>query len=115
MSRCLARKATRKVSHVRYYSIVHDVPRVAATLSQAPPLPPAQSSSVFEHAVNATGARNTWTKEEISQIHQTPLMELAFAAVRPNILGTRPFLTSIRRAPFTDVSTSLQQSNYVLS
>jgi len=37
---------------------------------------------VFEQAVNAAGPRNNWTKEEISQIHQTPLMELAFAAVR---------------------------------
>lgn len=81
MSRCVARKATRKIPSVRYYSIVHDVPSVAASLSQTPPLPPAQNQSVFEQAVRAAGPRNNWTKEEISQIHQTPLMELAFAAV----------------------------------
>jgi hypothetical protein len=81
MSRSVARKATRRVSSIRYYSIVHDVPRVAATISQTPPPPPSHGQSVFDEAVNATAARNTWTKQEISQIHQKPLMELAFAAV----------------------------------
>ncbi|KAG9783893.1 biotin synthase, partial [Aureobasidium melanogenum] len=82
MSRAVARRATKKFSYARYYSIVHDVPRTAATgsLSQTPPPPQAQGQSVFEQAVNATGPRNNWTKEEISQIHQMPLMELAFAA-----------------------------------
>ena len=81
MSRCVARKATRKVSSIRYYSIVHDVPRVAAGLSQNPPPPPTHDHSVFEQAVSANAARNNWTKEEITSIHQKPLMELAFAAV----------------------------------
>lgn len=81
MSRWAARKAVRNVSSVRSYSIVHDVPRVTGTLNQTAPPPPPKGLSVFEQAVNATGPRNNWTKEEISQIHQTPLMELAFAAV----------------------------------
>ena len=80
MSRCVARSA-RKVPTVRYYSIVHDVPRGGPSLAQTPPPPQPQSQSVFDQAVNATGPRNNWTKEEITQIHQTPLMELAFAAV----------------------------------
>lgn len=80
MSRCVVRSA-KKVPAVRYYSIVHDVPRGGPGLAQTSPPPPPQSRSVFDQAVNATGPRNNWTKEEISQIHQTPLMELAFAAV----------------------------------
>ncbi|KIV77519.1 biotin synthase [Exophiala sideris] len=79
MSRFAARSA-RKVHAVRYYSIVHDVPRGGPSLGQAPPPPQAQGQSVFDQAVNALGPRNNWTKEEISQIHQKPLMELAFAA-----------------------------------
>ena len=81
MSRQVARKATRKVSSVRYYSVVHDVPRAATSLSQTPPPPPTQGHSVFDQAVNASAARNSWTREEISSIHQKPLIELAFAAV----------------------------------
>lgn len=83
MSRSIALRASRQVRSVRYYSIVHDVPPMAASLGQnpPPPQPQSQSVSVFDRAVNAAGPRNDWTKEEISQIHQRPLMELAFAAV----------------------------------
>ena len=82
LGRSVARKAARQAPTLRYYSIVHDVPRTTATsLSQTPP--PPQPQSVFDRALNATGPRNDWTKEEISEIHQRPLMELAFAAVSP--------------------------------
>ena len=37
--------------------------------------------SVFENAIAADVPRNTWTKEEIKEIYETPLMKLAFAAV----------------------------------
>jgi len=37
--------------------------------------------TAFENALNATGPRNTWTREEIKEIYETPLMKLAFAAV----------------------------------
>jgi biotin synthase len=82
MSRRVARGAASKARSVRFYSIVHDVPRTGSSFGQtaSPPQAP-RAQSIFEQAVNATGARNTWTKEEISQIHQTPLMELAYAAV----------------------------------
>lgn len=75
-----ARKAVQHVNWVRSYSIVHDIPRVAGSIPHnAPPSP--KSTSVFQDAVNATQPRNTWTKDEISQIHRVPLMELTYAAV----------------------------------
>ncbi|KAG0647775.1 biotin [Hyphodiscus hymeniophilus] len=37
-------------------------------------------SSVFEDAIASNVTRNTWTKEEIKEIYDTPLMKLAFAA-----------------------------------
>ena len=81
MSRMVARRVAQRTPSVRYYSIVHDVPRTTAALGQTPPPPQQDGRSVFNQAVNATGPRNNWTKDEISQIHHTPLMELAFAAV----------------------------------
>jgi hypothetical protein len=79
----------RSLFQQRCYSIVHDVPQNASALSQSPlPTPPQQTSSLLDQAASATGPRSNWTKDEITEIHQTPLMELAFAAVcdRPNIL-----------------------------
>jgi hypothetical protein len=38
-------------------------------------------SSAFDTAIAAEGPINTWTKDEIKEIHDTPLMRLAFAAV----------------------------------
>lgn len=90
MSRAVARRVVSKASYARYYSIVHDVPRTAAGLSPTPPPPQPQSRSVFEEAVNATGPRTNWTKDEITQIHQTPLMELAFAAVSQPVFVCGP-------------------------
>jgi biotin synthase len=43
---------------------------------------PTPQSAVFERAVKATAPRNNWKKEEIKEIYDTPLMKLAFAAVR---------------------------------
>lgn len=56
---------------VRKYGTVQNV---------SPPLTTPQSS-VFENAIAADTPRNTWTKEEIKEIYDTPLMKLAFAAV----------------------------------
>ena len=80
LGRVAVRRATKQLCSRRNYSIVHDVPRVAASLNQTRPPPSHYSSSVFQQAVDAAGPRNTWTKEEISDVHQKPLMELAFAA-----------------------------------
>ena len=79
LGRAAIRRATRQYSSIRPYSIVHDVPRTA-NLAQTPPPPVPRTKSVFDEAVNATGPRKTWTQEEISEIHQKPLMELAYAA-----------------------------------
>ncbi|KAF7846015.1 hypothetical protein BT93_L5593 [Corymbia citriodora subsp. variegata] len=79
LSRGAARIAVRQLTHTRPYSIVHDVPRVSSTMPHTKP-PPPQPQSTFERAVNATDARFDWTKEEISSVYQTPLMELAYAA-----------------------------------
>lgn len=76
----VARKASQQISW-RSYSVVHDVPRTAGSITHAAPPFPSTSKSVFEEAVNATKPRNTWTKDEISEIYKTPLMELAYAAV----------------------------------
>jgi biotin synthase len=42
--------------------------------------PAARKSSVFEDAVNATGTRTNWTREEIAEIYNTPLIKLTYAA-----------------------------------
>lgn len=72
----------RSLFQQRCYSTVHDVPQNASALSQSPlPTPPQRTSSLLDQAASATGPRSNWTKDEITEIHQTPLMELAFAAV----------------------------------
>ena len=90
----------------RFFSAVHDVPTPYPTSSsrdtnissQPPPAPPSSNSSPFysslgssssgesaqsplRYALNATGPRMDWTREEIGAIYETPLMELAYAAV----------------------------------
>lgn len=42
---------------------------------------PTPQSTVFDRALEANAPRNNWTKEEIKEIYDTPLMKLAFAAV----------------------------------
>jgi biotin synthase len=40
--------------------------------------------SAFESALEASAPRTNWTKEEIKEIYDTPLMKLAYAAVCVN-------------------------------
>jgi biotin synthase len=56
------------------------LPRRYGTVAETPSLttPP---SSALEGALSATGLRNTWTKDEIRQIYETPLMKLTYASV----------------------------------
>ena len=58
-----------------------NVRRAFATEASLTTPPSAASPSTFEDALSATGPRNTWTKEQIKEIYDTPLMKLAFAAV----------------------------------
>lgn len=80
-TRTCQRAARKAVQHVswRSYSTVHDVPRAATSIPHlAPPSP--SSRSIFNTAVDAKSPRHNWTKDEISEIYKTPLMELAYAA-----------------------------------
>lgn len=42
--------------------------------------------SVFNTALEANAPRYNWTREEIKEIYDTPLMNLAFAAVRSDLM-----------------------------
>lgn len=64
-------RESRTQSLVRKYGTVSAAPAQAAT-------PP---KGAFENAIEAEAPRNTWTREEIKEIYETPLMKLAFAAV----------------------------------
>jgi biotin synthase len=61
----------------RPFSTVLDTPIFPAQQEA----PPTTNSSVFQDAVEATAVRTNWTTEEISQIYNTPLMELTYASV----------------------------------
>ncbi|SMR51134.1 unnamed protein product [Zymoseptoria tritici ST99CH_1E4] len=50
-----------------------------APISATPPPPPESTNAVW-NAVNARAPRYDWTKDEIREIYNTPLMELAFQA-----------------------------------
>jgi biotin synthase len=41
---------------------------------------PTPQSTVFDRALEANAPRNNWTKDEIKEIYDTPLMKLAFAS-----------------------------------
>jgi biotin synthase len=57
------------------------IARKYGTVSGVSPQLSTPQSSVFENALAAEGPRNNWTREEIKEIYDTPLMRLAFAAV----------------------------------
>ncbi|KAF2272971.1 putative biotin synthase [Westerdykella ornata] len=52
----------------RSFSTVVDIPVIKPT------------SSVFQDAVQASGPRTNWTREEIAEVYNTPLMELTYAS-----------------------------------
>lgn len=71
---------------------VNDAFSPVAPTGQAPPPPPSfvgsdQTSAVLRDAVNATAPRYDWTREEIRELYNTPLMELAFQSVSPSRAG----------------------------
>ncbi|KZF21434.1 biotin synthase [Xylona heveae TC161] len=74
--RGLTRIASRLARPGSFQSIraIHNTPPSAATPASTPHV------SVLQQALNADKPRNNWTKDEISSIYNTPLMELAFAA-----------------------------------
>jgi hypothetical protein len=58
-------------SVLRQYGTISEIP---TQLNATPP-------SVFQNALDASAPRTNWTREEIREIYDTPLMQLAFAAV----------------------------------
>jgi biotin synthase len=51
----------------------------AGAAAPAPAAP--KSGSALQDACSARSARNVWSKDEIREIYNTPLMELAFKSV----------------------------------
>jgi len=73
----------------RAFSTVQDAPILSAS-SAHPPLNPApQASATFQNALQATLPRITWTREEITEVYNTPLVELSFAAVSCLLISSR--------------------------
>lgn len=84
----------RSVQSVRSMSTVQDSPQpltaASETLRVSPSTSPAVNPSaatlnrtgVLRQAIEADGPRNTWTRDEIGAVYNTPLMELIFSAVR---------------------------------
>lgn len=56
-----------------------DTARCLSTVVDIPVVRP--STSVFKDAVEATAPRTNWTRDEIAEVYNTPLMELTYASV----------------------------------
>jgi biotin synthase len=84
MAASFAPKALRLTSSSRkrlFSTVVDD--RLGSTMIPAGGAAPAAATptSALSAACTARAARNAWTKDEIREIYNTPLMELAFKAV----------------------------------
>jgi hypothetical protein len=123
LGRSLSRFACSGVQQ-RSYSVVHDVPQSVGSHPHSPiPPHPQRTSSLLEQAANAIAPRSNWTKDEITEIHQMPLMELAFAAVRAHQDSLQSLWGSFIKAQNTDAiwnrvlyiaaSTNLQLFSFV--
>jgi hypothetical protein len=64
------------------------VSRQYGTISEIPTQLNATPPSVFQNALDASAPRTNWTREEIKEIYETPLMQLAFAAVSVRIVDS---------------------------
>ena len=62
----------------RCLSTVHDVPSASSLGSRVTP-----QISALQAAVNSSGPKTTWNKEQIGDIYNSPLIELQYAAVSP--------------------------------
>lgn len=65
----------------RAFSTVVDDTFSPIASGSIPPPPVAQSRTTLEDAVHAKRPRYDWSKDEVREIYQTPLMELAFHSV----------------------------------
>jgi len=82
-SRRAAARSLQSSSCVAIRSFSTPVNDTFAVPSNVPPPPEPLSSSVLREAVYATAPRYDWTKDEIRELYNTPLMELAFQSVSP--------------------------------
>jgi biotin synthase len=64
----------------RGFSTVSDAP-IDPRTQQIGPTVARRASSVYEDALNATTPRTNWTKDEISEIYNTSLIDLTYASV----------------------------------
>ncbi|KAI9048841.1 hypothetical protein LZ554_006699 [Drepanopeziza brunnea f. sp. 'monogermtubi'] len=74
-SRFLVTSCRARLGEGKSTSLVRRYGTVSAVTAQVP-----NPSSTFDKALAATAPRNDWTKEEIKELYDTPLMNLAFAA-----------------------------------
>ncbi len=104
------------VIHRRSYGTVSGAPSYPSLLDADPASTPQRS--IFQEAIEAKTPRTDWTRDEIKQIYDTPLMDLAFAAVSTtqHSACAVKFLQEVpltiapepHRAPCTDASTTPQ-------
>ncbi|KAK6428951.1 biotin synthase [Oleoguttula sp. CCFEE 5521] len=66
------------IPRIRQFSTVVDDAFSPVSSSGVPPPPTARQGTALRDAVNAKAPRFDWSKEEIREIYNTPLMELAF-------------------------------------
>lgn len=67
---------------VRSYGTVQGPPSAASIAGRVP--------GILVEATNATTPRITWTREEVSQIYNTPLNQLTYASVSSQSYGIHP-------------------------
>lgn len=118
-SRRAAARSLQSSSCVTVRSFSTPVNDTFAVPSTAPPPPEALSSNVLRDAVEAKSPRHDWTRDEIRELYNTPLMELAFQSVSPafnhsfiQLFIHWPLINILmmRRAPSTAASTARRPS-----
>ncbi|TQS33661.1 hypothetical protein Golomagni_05984, partial [Golovinomyces magnicellulatus] len=84
------RLGLRALRRVRWNSTLVDAPIASDPVPLQESIQAANKKKVFLDAAKATGARNSWTREEISAIYYQPLLELTYQAVSGNQLSRSP-------------------------
>ncbi|EEQ27644.1 biotin synthase [Microsporum canis] len=81
-ARSLPRGLSRQLAFVRPYGTVQNsIPKPSTSSTGAAASSPTSSlPAPLQHAITARAPRTSWTREEITQIYQTPLNQLTFAA-----------------------------------
>lgn len=72
---------TRRPSRTFSTVIDENISPVSSSLSPPPSPAPHAAGALLQDTVNANEPRTNWTKNEIRELFNTPLMELAFNSV----------------------------------